>query len=68
VARHYSSKLWASDISRYKMTILASGPEILSIRNNLRNKNRSFIAGIDGLETWDQQKMQEFQISPQYLS
>ncbi len=68
VARHYSSKLWASDIDRYKMTILASGPEILSIRNNLRNKDRSFIAGRDGLEAWDQQRMQEFQIQPQYLS
>ena len=68
VSRHYSSKFWASDMHRYKMTLLVSGREIFSVRNNLRNKNRSFIAGVDQLEAWDQQKMQEFQIQPQYLS
>jgi hypothetical protein len=53
---------------RYKMTLLVSGREIFSVRNNLRNKKRSFIAGVDQLEAWDQEKMQEFQIQPQYLS
>jgi hypothetical protein len=68
VSRHYSSKFWASDMHRYKMTLLVSGREIFSVRNNLRNKKRSFIAGVDQLEAWDQEKMQEFQIQPQYLS
>jgi len=68
VSRHYKSKFWASDMHRYKMTLLVSGPEIFSVRNNLRNKKRNFIAGMDELEAWDQQKMQEFQIQPQYLS
>jgi radical SAM superfamily enzyme YgiQ (UPF0313 family) len=68
VGRHYWTKLWASDMPRYKRTILASGPEILSLRNNLQNKNRSYIAGLDAVEEWDRQKMQELQIPAQHLS
>jgi radical SAM superfamily enzyme YgiQ (UPF0313 family) len=68
VGRHYWTKLWASDMPRYKRTILASGPEIFSLRNNVQNKNRSYIAGLDAVEEWDRQKMQELQIPLQYLS
>ena len=68
VIRHYWTKLWASDLNYYKLTILGSGAEILSIRNNVQNNQRRYIAGLDPLEPWDQQMMQALQILPQYLS
>lgn len=68
IARHYWTKLWSSKIPRYKLCILGSGPEILSLRNNIQNNERRYIAGLDPLEEWDQQMMQKLQITPQYLS
>ncbi|WP_224249572.1 B12-binding domain-containing radical SAM protein [Hyalangium gracile] len=68
VARHYWSKLTMSAMPRYKTTILFSGPEILSIRNPLRNKARRYIAGLDALEDWDAQQMAKLGLEPQRLS
>jgi hypothetical protein len=51
----------------YKKVILASGSEILSIRNPLQNSERRYIAGLDEIEEYDRQKMEELGIPPQYL-
>ena len=68
IARHYWSKLTMSDLPRYKMTILFSGPEILSIRNPVRNKARRYIAGLDALEDWDARQLAALGLQPQRLS
>jgi radical SAM superfamily enzyme YgiQ (UPF0313 family) len=68
VVRHYWTKLWSSNLPRYKLTILGSGPEILSLRNNIQNNQRRYVAGLDPLEEWDRLMMQRLQILPQYLS
>ena len=68
VGRHYWSKLWTSDMPRYKQVILASGTEILSIRNPLGNSERRYIAGLDLIEEADRQQMKELNLPPQYLS
>ncbi|HEX8474587.1 MAG TPA: radical SAM protein [Pyrinomonadaceae bacterium] len=68
VGRHYWSKLWSSNMPRYKTVILASGTEILSIRNPVQNKQRHYIAGLDWLEESDREQMQQLGIPPQYLS
>ena len=68
VARHYRSKLWTSRMPNYKTVILASGPEILSVRNPIRNEERKYIAGLDPIEQWDRLKMEEMQIPLQPLS
>ncbi len=68
VGRHYWTKLWASHMPRYKSVILASGPEILSIRKPVQNQGRHYIAGRDPIEEWDRQKMQELHLPLQYLS
>jgi radical SAM superfamily enzyme YgiQ (UPF0313 family) len=68
VARHYHSKLWTSRMPHYKKVILASGPEILSVRNPIRNERRTYIAGLDPIEEWDQRMMAELQIPLQSLS
>lgn len=68
VARHYWTNLTASNMPRYKLTILGSGPEILSLRNNIQNGQRSYIAGLDSLEEWDRQMMHELHLTPQFLS
>ena len=68
VGRHYLSKLGASNLPRYKTVILASGPEILSISSPLKNDRRKYIAGLDAIEDWDRQQMQELDLAPQYLS
>jgi radical SAM superfamily enzyme YgiQ (UPF0313 family) len=68
IARHYWTKVMASNLPRYKLTILGSGPEILSIRNNVKNERRRYVAGLDPLEEWDQRMMDSLQLAPQHLS
>ena len=68
VARHYLTKFWASKMPKYKLAILGSGREILSVRTPVRNKQRRYIAGLDLVEEWDQRRMEELQIPLQYLS
>jgi hypothetical protein len=52
----------------YKKVILASGPEILSVRNPIRNESRKYIAGLDPIEEWDARMMKELGIPLQSLS
>ncbi|HWS86928.1 MAG TPA: radical SAM protein [Pyrinomonadaceae bacterium] len=68
MARHYGSKLWQSSMPNYKRVILASGPEILSVRNPIRNDERKYIAGLDPIEEWDARMMDELGIPLQSLS
>ncbi|WP_171410195.1 MULTISPECIES: radical SAM protein [Myxococcus] len=68
IARHYWSKLTMSDVPRYKQTILFSGPEIVSIRNPVKNTARRYIAGQDALEYWDTQQMAQLGLQPQRLT
>jgi hypothetical protein len=68
VARHYRSKLPMSGMPNYRKVILASGPEILSVRNPIRNAGRKYIAGLDPIEEWDRRMMEELNIQPQSLS
>jgi hypothetical protein len=58
----------AGNLPRYKLTILGSGPEIRSLQNNVQNEGHRYVAGLDHLEWWDQQMMQELKLTPQYLS
>lgn len=68
VARHFRSKLFASPLPNYKKVILASGSEILSIRNPIQNDVRRYIAGLDPIEAEDRRLMHQLHIPPQYLS
>ncbi len=68
IARHYATTLGSSSIPQYKKVILASGPEIVSIRNPIRNAQRTYIAGLDEIEDWDRKKLVELQIPRQMLS
>ena len=68
IVRHYWTNLWASEMPFYKLTILGSGREILSIRNAVQNPARRYIGGLDDLETWDRRRMDELRITPQQLS
>lgn len=68
VARHFRTKLWQSSMPRYKSVILASGPEILSVRNPIKNDRRKYIAGLDPIEDWDSRMMRELDLTPQSLS
>ncbi|MCP3169623.1 B12-binding domain-containing radical SAM protein [Myxococcus qinghaiensis] len=68
IARHYWSKLTLSNLPRYKQTILFAGPEILSIRNPLKNPARRYIAGLDALEDWDTKQMAALGLQPQLIT
>jgi hypothetical protein len=68
VGRYYWSKLGLSNLPQYKRTILFSGPEILSIRNPLKNPERRYIAGQDALEAWDVEQMERLGLTPQYIT
>jgi len=68
VASHLRTKLWQSSMPRYKSVILASAPEILSVRNPIKNERRKYIAGQDPIEDWDARMMAELGLTPQSLS
>ncbi|ADO72641.1 Radical SAM domain protein [Stigmatella aurantiaca DW4/3-1] len=68
IVRHYGAWLMRSDMPRYRSTLFFSGPEILSIRNPVKNKDRRYIAGMDPLEDWDAQQMKTLGLLPQRLS
>lgn len=68
VLRHYAATLGSSNLPVYKKVILASGPEILSIRNPVQNPARRYIAGLDDLEPWDRVQMGRLNLPLQMLS
>ncbi len=68
VARHYASTLGSSSMAQYKKVILVSGPEILSIRNPVQNKDRRYIAGLDPIEAWDREQMAHLGLPVQAVS
>lgn len=57
-----------SNLPRYKQVITFSGPEILSIRNPLKNPARRYIAGLDPMEEWDTRQMAALGLKPQQLT
>jgi hypothetical protein len=57
-----------SSAPNYKQTILGSGLEIKSVRNPTSNHSRRYIAGLDSVEEWDANMMNQLKLAPQYLS
>lgn len=68
MVRHWWTKLPMSSLPRYRPAILFSGPEILSIRNPVKNRARRYIAGEDAIEAWDAEQMRALALAPQRLS
>jgi len=68
VARHYLSTMRSATLPKYKRAVLASGPEIVTIRNPVSNPARRYIAGLDDVEAWDRAQMDRLGIAPQRLS
>lgn len=67
VGRHVWNRLMASDLPRYKASVLMSAPEVISLRGPLVNRSRSYIAGRDPIEAWDEARMRELGLEPQRL-
>jgi radical SAM superfamily enzyme YgiQ (UPF0313 family) len=65
IFKYSLGKMWMSNCHGYKKAIFAITPEILSIKKALLNKERTFIAGKDKIETWDAEMMQKLGIFPQ---
>lgn len=68
VVRYCTSKMGLSDRPRYKPGVLMSAPEIMSIRHNVANPERSYIAGRDGIEAWDAERMRELGLAEQRIA
>ena len=68
VVRHCADKVWLSDRPHYKASMAICSLEVLSIKNNLRNPRRTYIAGRDPIEEWDAARMAELEIEPQRIS
>jgi radical SAM superfamily enzyme YgiQ (UPF0313 family) len=68
IFKHYASTLGSSKLPQYRKVILASGPEILSVRNPIQNKQRRYIAGLDDLEPWDREQISKLGLPLQMLS
>ena len=68
VINHYLTRLRDSNAPGYKTALLLSGPEILTIKNPIKNQKRKYIAGLDPIEEWDDRKMKEFGIRAQKIS
>lgn len=68
VMNHYLNRFWDSNAPGYKTALLLSGPEILTIKNPIKNQKRKYIAGLDPIEAWDDRKMKEFGICVQKIN
>ena len=68
VTRQLINKLTLSNRKHYKAGVAILGTEVTSIKSNLRNKKRTYIAGQDSIEEWDRQMMEKHDISPQWIS
>ena len=68
LALHYWNKLGASDALHYKEVVLGSAREMRSIRSPVENPVRRYIAGLDPIERWDEERMAELGLSPQKLA
>ena len=68
VSKHYWHRLFASSRRRYKTAILVSAREILSVRNPTSNPERTYIAGFDPIEAWDEEMRTKLGIPLQYVT
>lgn len=68
LVKHWGHRLFASDMPAYKRVMLLSGAELLSVANPVDNEQRTYIAGLDPIETWDAEQMKRLGIAPQMLS
>lgn len=66
--KHSFSKLWLSNLPGYKTYTLSAIPEVLSLKKNLLNEKRTYVAGQDAIEEWDAKMMQELEIPTQIIS
>ena len=68
LVKHYFARLGNSSSLFYNTLILFSGLELINLKNTLKNNKRSYIAGIDTIEEWDQNKLKEFGFTTQSIS
>jgi radical SAM superfamily enzyme YgiQ (UPF0313 family) len=68
VLRHCADKLSLSNRPGYKASMTICSLEVLSIKNNLQNPRRTYIAGEDPIEEWDARMMRELGLAPQRIS
>lgn len=66
--KHYFTRLGNSSSLFYNAIIVFSAPTILNIKKILKNNKRSYIAGIDSIEEWDNNKLKEFGFTTQTIS
>ncbi len=68
LVKHCTSKLGMSRRPGYKVGILLSCPEIHSLKHNVGNLERRYIAGRDPVESWDSERMAELGLGAQRIS
>jgi radical SAM superfamily enzyme YgiQ (UPF0313 family) len=68
VAKHYMNALPLSSAPRYKSCVMISGLEITSIDHSLKNTKRTYIGGVDHIESWDAQQMLNLGLPLQRIS
>ena len=66
--KHYFTRLGNSSSLFYNAIILFSGVKFLDIKNIIKNNKRSYVAGNDTIEEWDENKLKEFGFPTQSIS
>jgi radical SAM superfamily enzyme YgiQ (UPF0313 family) len=64
LVRHCADKLFLSDRPGYKPGMVIASLEVRTITHNLRNPERSYIAGRDPIERWDAEQMRALGMEP----
>jgi len=67
LVRHCADKFFLSDRRGYKPGLVVASLEARSITHNLRNPERTYIAGRDGIEAWDAEQMRTLGMEPQRI-
>ena len=65
--RHCADKLFLSDRRGYKPGMVVASVEVRSITHNLRNPERTYVAGRDPIERWDAEQMRALGVEPQRI-
>jgi hypothetical protein len=67
LGRHFVRRIFMGDVPSYRRTVVVTTKEISTIKAPLANPERTFIAGQDPLEAWDEEQLSRLGIPSQPL-
>lgn len=67
ITRYHLNKIFDSSLPGYKTILAGTAREVFSLRRNVMNPKRTYLAGKDPIEEWDEKMMKELNLEPQQI-